>query len=336
MPLARNGLSQPTARLQRDPARHCAGSIEENMMLYLPPPLAYLTNKVHCMDALELMRLLPARSVDMILIDPPYGYEKTKTAWDSNLAPINYSLLLTECLRAIRFRGAIVVFAAPPFSFELGMAWRDYYRYSWYYEKPRGSNFGNSAYQPLRVIEEILVFSKSIASANQYTSAEDVMNYHPPLVRLDRPYVREDKPEHKRIANPSLSSHVHNPQQYRNKVYEFATPSNLFYAAMDSDNDRGLHPTQKPLSICKYLISTYTQEGDLILDCYAGSGTTGVAARNLKRDYILGDTDAGYCAIARERLKTEFGSRKLGGDSDLSELPMFRGEKLHRPAGKLA
>lgn len=270
-------------------------------------------NRVYHCDALTLLKALPSGSCDAIITDPPYGAEKTKCEWDKD---IDLKALFVEFRRVIKARGCIAVFGAPPFSSDLIITGRDIYRYSWYYEKPRGSNFGNTAYQPLRIIEEVLIFSPSIASANQFTPDDATMFYHPPRVKLDRPYTREDKPHHRRIANPSRSSHVHNPAQHGKKFYEFATPTNLFYAAMDSDLDRGLHPTQKPTVICEYLIETYTRIDDLVIDPFAGSGSTLLAAQKLGRDWIGCDISADYCEIARRRLAMPYTLPLFAHESD--------------------
>lgn len=254
-------------------------------------------DSVVCCDALELLRSLPDNSIDCIVTDPPYGAEKTKQKWDKD---IDIPAMFAEWRRVIKRRGAIVLFAAQPFSSKLIQHAGDIYRYSWYYEKPRGANFGNSDLQPLRVIEEALVFSLSIASKNQFTSSDDCMVYYPQKIKLARPYTREDKPHHRRIANPSLASHVHNPEQHRIKEYEYTTPVSLLYASTDSE--RGLHPNQKPIDVVEYLIRTYTLEGETILDCYSGSGTTAAACLKTGRHYIVGDNDAHYCEVTRQRL----------------------------------
>lgn len=254
-----------------------------------------------CGDCLEILPTLPDGSVDMVLTDPPYGFEKTKAAWDSNAMPFDLGAFLTECQRVVKPRGAICVFAAPPFSAYLLLAGQAAYRYSWYYEKAMGANFGNSALQPLRVIEEILVFSRSIASANQYTNESDTMIYHPPRVRLQRPYVREDKPHHKRIASPSPSAAITTNRKSK-RVYEFATPDNLIYGTTMGD-ERGLHPTQKPTTVCAYLIQTYTKPGDVVLDPFMGSGTTGAACLSTGRSFIGIEKHPPYHETAQQRLR---------------------------------
>lgn len=257
-------------------------------------------NSIHHADAFDLLRQLPDGSADAVITDPPYGFEKTKMEWDSNGKPFDYAAFLTEALRVTAHRGAVVMFAQPPFSAHLLLAGEDAYRYSWYYRKPRGSNFGHIRYQPLRVIEEILVFSRAIASANQFTPPDATMLYFPQVTPLAKTEVRVDKSHHKKVAAPSMASHVQNSREMVH-VYDVRQPMNLLYYGTGGD-ERGLHPTQKPVDLLAYLIRTYTQPGGLVLDPFAGSGTTAVAARQTGRDYIVGDSSAEYVAVMRERL----------------------------------
>ncbi len=274
-------------------------------------------NTVHHADALELMRSLPDGSIDVVITDPPYGYEKTKMAWDSNAQPFDYVAFFKEAFRVVRRRGAVVVFAQPPFSAHLLIAGQSHYRYNWYYRKPRGANFGHIKFQPFRVIEEILVFSRAIASANQFTSVDDTMYYYPQSQKTSQVRTRDDKPHHQKAANPSLSSHVHNSQPMKHVYSEYQPVNILSYG---TDAERGVHPTQKPIALIEYLIRTYTQPGELVFDPFAGSGTTAVAARQTGREYIVGDSSAEYVDVMRERLGKPY------------TLPMLELERAHDEA----
>jgi site-specific DNA-methyltransferase (adenine-specific) len=271
--------------------------------------LSAFENRVFCADALDLLAALPDASVDMVLCDLPYGYEKTKTVWDSNKAPFNYSILWSELKRIINKRGAIALTSAQPFTTDLISSNREMYRYSVYWQKNRGSNFGHSHYQPLRIIEEILIFSHSIASPNQYTTPDDTMKYYPQMTLFPKSVARVDKPHHAKVSRPSKSSHIQNPNLNYVHICDGKLPTTLIKFSMDSDSDRGIHPTQKPVALFEYLIKTYTRAGDTVLDMTCGSGTTAVACVKTNRRYICGDngrddrTGRLWSDIAQERIR---------------------------------
>lgn len=258
---------------------------------------------IHHCSAETLLNALPDASVDAVITDPPYGFDKTKTEWDSKGLPFDVGRFIGECMRVIKKRGALCMFATPPFSAYALMAGRDYYRDTWYAKKSNGSNFGTAKYQPLRVIEEVLIFSRSVASPNQFTKADSLMRYYPQMRPRVTPYRREVKAHHKRVTNPSLASHVQNSRPISTDWRYESYPINLIDM---SAGKRGLHPTQKPVHTLEYLIETYTQCGDLIVDPFAGSGTTAVAAQQLGRHFIGCDISAEYVEVSRQRLTIPF------------------------------
>lgn len=276
-------------------------------------------NEIVCMDALDLLRALPDKSIDMILCDLPYGAEKTKLKWDNRLDTIS---LWKELKRVVMRDSAIVLTAAQPFSSLLIHSNLEMFRYQWYWHKPRGANFGASKNQPLRVVEDILVFSHLRANSNQFVS--ETMRYFPIKEKLEKSFSRVDKPHHRKIQSPSLSSHVHNPKVMTRR-YEEKTPTNLLYFAMDSDKDRGLHSTQKPVALFEYLIKTYTLEGQLVVDMCVGSGTTALAARNLGRNFICGDLSPEYVAMANLRLQNSDPFQDSTLKTGEKQLSLFRG-----------
>jgi site-specific DNA-methyltransferase (adenine-specific) len=282
--------------------------------LLLPPVAggAPTLDVIHHCSALELLQALPDGCVDLVVTDPPYGFEKTKTSWDSNKLAFDIIAFISESIRVLTPRGALCMFATPPFGAHAIIAGQCYFRYKWYGRKARGSNFGNSGHQPLRVIEEILVYSRAIASPNQFTKQSDVMIYHPQGERLDIPFSRIDRKYHHKVVTPSKSSHVHGARPMIHRYTE-RTPINLIPMKINEVDERGLHPTQKPTTTCRYLIRTYSDPGALILDPFMGSGTTAVAARSEGRHYIGCDLSAEYVALARERLAMPY------------TLPMFAG-----------
>lgn len=251
-------------------------------MLYLTPPLI---NRVHNMDALELMRLLPAGSVDAIITDLPYG--TTACSWDSI---IPFAPMWAGVKRILKPRGVFVTTASQPFTSKLVMSNIDWFKYEWVWVKSLAFDFFNAKNKPMKRHENIVVFSPGTTancSPNRMTyNAQGVIEVNK---RWKRP--RQYGSKHN-IDRPGHSlDRVITAENYPDSVLEFP-----------NGNNNNEHPTQKPAALYEYLIKTYTQPGDLILDFCAGSGTTGVAAQHLERRFILGDTSPEYCAIAEKRL----------------------------------
>lgn len=253
-------------------------------------------DSIHHADLLTLCGMCDPCSVDMILCDLPYG--SLEVGWDSI---IPFAPMWEQFNRVIKPDGAIVLTAKPPFSAALLVSNPTMYRYSWYWHKARGANVAQTAYRPLAVIEEILVFSQAPAV---YSNVQ-TMRYFPQKEPLDRPYSRTVKESHARVINNSVSAPLRNPEQgIGTHDYTHATPRNLL--RFGDDTDRGLHPTQKPVPLFEYLIRTYTAEGETVLDPCVGSGTTAIAARNANRRYIVGDNDQKYVDVARKRIAAPF------------------------------
>ena len=238
-------------------------------------------------DCLDIMPTLADKSVDMILCDLPYG--TTACKWDT---VIPFEPLWAQYKRLIKNNGAIVLTASQPFTSALVMSNPAMFKYCWYWEKSKGANFAMTGFQPLKVIEDILVFS---FSACTYTKNGNGMKYFPQKVLLEKPYTRSflnnkrDSPSSP-LRNSKLDE-IH---------YTHSSPRNLLYAGTDGDGR--VHPTQKPVALFEYLIRTYTNEGDTVLDNCAGSGTTGVACLNTNRKFILIEKDPTYCEIIRNRI----------------------------------
>ena len=220
-------------------------------------------------DCLKIMAAIPSGSIDAVITDPPYG--TTACKWDSI---IPFAPMWEQLNRIIKPNGAIVLFASQPFTSALIMSNTQNYKYCWYWEK-RPVNFLNAKKQPMRNIEDICVFNSRI--------------YNPQgLIRTKKINRRYNQPE--TVGGHGLT----NISEYTNY------PNQLIKII---NNDRGLHPTQKPVVLMEYLIKTYTNEGEIVLDFTMGSGTTGVAAVNLKRDFIGIELDKGYFDIAQARIK---------------------------------
>ena len=226
-------------------------------------------------DCLELMKDIPDKSVDMILCDLPYG--TTDNKWD-NVIPMEP--LWEQYKRIIKDNGAIVLFSQMPFSANLIVSNPKMFRYEWIWEKNCPTGFLNAKKMPLRKHENILVFYKHLPTYNPQG-----------LVELDEPIQGEafDSKNGKNygVANKSfITTH----KNYPTDIITFS-------------KDAGYHPTQKPVALLEYLIKTYTNEGDLVLDNCMGSGSTGVACKNTGRDFIGIELEEKYYKIACERIE---------------------------------
>ena len=224
-------------------------------------------------DCLELMKDIPDNSIDMILCDLPYG--TTTNKWDS-IIPLDK--LWNEYERIIKDNGAIVLFSQMPFTIELVHSNFKLFRYEWIWEKENATGFLNAKKMPLKIHENILVFYKKLPT------------YNPQMRTGFKPYKCK---QGRHSTNYGLYEQGHitesNGERYPIDIIEFK-------------KDTGLHPTQKPVALLEYLIKTYTNENDLVLDNCMGSGSTGVACVNTGRNFIGIELDENYFNIAKERI----------------------------------
>jgi site-specific DNA-methyltransferase (adenine-specific) len=240
-------------------------------------------------DCLEQMQSIEPCSIDMILCDLPYG--TTACPWDTI---IPFDKLWEQYNRIIKDKSAIVLFGSQPFTSKLILSNLEMFKYEIIWEKSRGSNFMHSKFMPLKVHENIIVFSKSPSA---YNSKSNYMNYYPQMVK-GKPY---DKGT---IINDA--KHLTGKVKEYNGVNKSGNryPRDVIYFSSDSDgNDRGLHPTQKPVKLLEYLINTYTKEGDLVLDNCMGSGSSGIACLKTNRNFIGIEKEQKYFNIAKERIE---------------------------------
>lgn len=239
------------------------------------PAIDDYIGKVHQIDALELMKALPSQSVNAIITDLPYG--TTANEWESGIALSD--TLWAEMWRVCTPFSPVITTASQPFTSLLTVKCLKQFRHEWIWEKTRASGYLNANIAPMKAHENILVFSQ-----------QSIPFY--PQMTYGKPY---------RAIRGAVGGYVHDKTvggyETVNDGWRYPTSVLRFESVAN-----GYHPTQKPLALYDYLIRTYTQIGDIVLDPFAGSGTTGVAARNLERRYILGDTNATYCDIARKRL----------------------------------
>ena len=229
-------------------------------------------------DCLEVMKSIPSGSIDAIITDPPFG--TTACKWDS---VIDFELMWLELNRIIKPNGAIVLFGSEPFSSALRMSNIKNYKYDWYWEKTSATNHLNAKKQPLRLYEIISLFYKKQPTYNPQGLIKGVF----------------------KNSRPSKSKKVEGNKVYRQeKEYghsEYGNyPKNKLY--FSNPNNKSLHPTQKPVALMEYLIKTYTNENETVLDFTMGSGSTGVAAKNLNRSFIGIEQDENYFNIAKERI----------------------------------
>lgn len=238
-------------------------------------------NKVFHGDCLEVMRDIPDGSIDMVLSDPPYG--TTACKWDSI---IPFDSLWSQYERIIKDNGAIVLFGSQPFTSALVMSNIKLFKYDWVWKKPKGTGHLNAKKMPMRDKEDLLVFYKAQPIYNpQFTAGE--------------PYKNKAGKNHS--GNNSMTDcygaykdfrYDNDGKRYPKQVLEFGVAER-----------NTLHPTQKPVALCEYLIKTYTNEGETVLDNCAGSGTTGVACQNTGRNYILIEKEQKYIDIIKTRLE---------------------------------
>ena len=229
---------------------------------------------LRCGDCLEIMKDIPDKSIDMILCDLPYG--TTRNKWDS---VIQLDKLWEQYERIIKDTGAIVLFSQMPFTAELTHSNLKLFKYEWIWEKDNGTGFLNAKKMPLKIHENILVFYKKLPT------------YNPQMRTGFKPYKCK---QGRHSTNYGLYEQGHitesNGERYPIDIIEFK-------------KDSGLHPTQKPVALLEYLIKTYTNDGDLVLDNCMGSGSTGVACVNTNRRFIGIELDEKYFNIAKERIE---------------------------------
>ena len=227
-------------------------------------------------DCLKVLPTLADNSVDLILTDPPYG--TTACKWDS---VISFEPMWKELKRVIKENSCIALFGSEPFSSHLRLSNLDWFKYDWIWQKQQGTNPMSSRYMPLKDHEIISIFYLKKPIYN-------------PQMTIGKPYIgfKSDKKFLGEVYGNTKSIHRHNPEGTR-------FPKTVLYFK----TDRGYHPTQKPVALLKYLIKTYTNENDIVLDFTMGSGSTGVAAKNLNREFIGIELDEKYFNIARERLQ---------------------------------
>lgn len=246
--------------------------------------------KLQLGDCLELMKDIPDKSIDCIICDLPYG----TSACDFDKEIIAFEPLWYQYKRILKDNRAIVLFAQQPFTTKLISSNISWWKYNWVWEKDNGTNFLNSHFQPLKVTEDICVFGDG---ASAYANNSDSVFYNPQFER-GVPYQCVCGKQRQNSAVVRNKSAKNGGVLTDNKGIRY--PKNLIKFNRDKDK---LHPTQKPVALLEYLIKTYSNEDDLVLDNCMGSGTTGVACKKLKRNFIGMEISEEYYNIAKNRIE---------------------------------
>jgi site-specific DNA-methyltransferase (adenine-specific) len=224
------------------------------------------------------MNNIPEKSIDMILTDLPYG--STQCKWD---VVIPFEKLWNQYSRIIKDNGAIVLFGTEPFSSILRLSNLKHYKYDWIWDKVKGTGFLNAKSQPMRNHELISVFYKKQCTYN-------------PIKTHGHNKKRSYRGKH---LQSDVYGEMENGCQY-DSTERYPRSIQVFSTDIQKS---ALHPTQKPLALCEYLIKTYTNENDLVLDSCIGSGTTAIACINTGRNYIGYEKDKKYFDISKERIE---------------------------------
>lgn len=266
-------------------------------------------------DCLDILPTLGAGSVDAVVTDPPYG--TTACAWDS---VIPFAPMWTGIKHVLKPRGAAVLFGSQPFTSALVMSNVEWFKYDLVWEKSIATGFLNANRMPLRGHESILVFSENA-----------VGTFNPQKLSLDFPSFKKNNTRTRGTDNYgdfglNVSTGSLDGSRYPRSIFYIRSEPEFFNS---TSSGLTVHPTQKPVALMEYLIRTYTNEGDTVLDFTMGSGTTGVAALLTGRKFIGVELDAEYFAIAQERIEKaaqvaagEFVDKR-GKGGDLVGLPMF-------------
>ncbi len=239
-------------------------------------------------DCLDVMSEIPDCSIDLIFADLPYG--TTRCRWDTE---IDLDRLWEHYLRISN--GAIVLFAQPPFDKKLGMSKIELLKYEWIWRKTHPTGHLNAKKSPLKAHENLLVFYRELPTYNPIKTTG-----HPRKVATKR----------------SDKTPVYGDQKFKELHYDSTERYPTTVLTFPSDKQRSkLHQAQKPLDLCRYIVKTYTDPGDLVLDNVMGSGTTGVAAMLEGRRFIGIEKDPEIFQVASNRIANEFGTRVLQGEA---------------------
>lgn len=250
---------------------------------------------LHNADCLQIMPTMAEGSVDLILTDLPYGV--LDAHWDQRLDLADF---MTQAQRLLKPNGTMVLFGNEPFATDLRMAWRDGYKYDYIWVKGEGSNFLHAKNMPLKKHETILVFSKG--KINHPTCTRNRMTYNPqgllPSGKKERAHKSGDHAGGRAydirgaLKDVYQATYIQEYCNYPTSILEFGKEG------------RPLHTSQKPVDLLEYLVKTFTNEGEVVLDATMGSGSTGVACINTGREFVGIELDPEIYNIAENRIKS--------------------------------
>ena len=237
--------------------------------------------KLYNNDCLKVLPTISDKSINFILTDPPYG--TTQCKWDSI---IPFKPMWKELKRVIKDNGCIALFGTEPFSSHLRLSNLSYFKYDWIWEKSHATGFLNSWKQPLRKFELIHIFYNKKCFYNPQITDKTLKNI---------------RPENNKTKQSESYSYHKLGKGFRKLPTNKAMPTNIIKF---NSQQKSVHPTQKPIDLLEYLIKTYTNKNDTILDFTMGSGSTGVACKNLNRNFIGIELDKNYFEIAKNRIES--------------------------------
>lgn len=246
-------------------------------------------------DCLKIMDKLVQKGtvVDCIITDLPYG--TSSCSWDTI---IPFDEMWNRVYKLVKPNAGIILFGTEPFSSYLRLSNIKHYKYDWKWEKSNGSNFLNNSHQPLKVHEDILVFTK-------YSKTKKTSIYYPQITK-GVPYKQKETPRNLKQSLSNINSDIKNL-----KTINTGTRQPKSILKFTSDKEK-LHPTQKPIKLLMYLIKTYTKENEIVLDFTMGSGSTGVACKYTNRRFIGIEKDKEYFDIAKKRITKQLIPRNRG------------------------
>jgi len=250
------------------------------------------TNIVYQEDCIEGMKKIPSNSIDLVLTDPPYGI--TACEWDK---PINLEKFWVEIKRIIKLNGAIVMTASQPFTTDLINSNREWFKYELIWDKKKGSNIMVAKYMPSKSHENILVFY-NIAPEYNPQKTYGHSNYDKTKFRLNSNTFGMPYTENKSFCEDG--------SRY---------PKSILTFSKNWQPQQSIHPTQKPVELFKWLIKSYSNENQLVLDCFAGSGTTAIACIETNRKYICFENNPQYFKIINDRIQSAKSQTQLSNES---------------------
>jgi DNA modification methylase len=251
-------------------------------------------NKIYLGDCLELMNDIPDKSIDLICCDLPYG--TTKCSWDS-IIPLDK--LWEHYKRIIKNNGAIILFAQTPFDKVLGCSNLEWLRYEWIWEKTQATGFLNAKKMPLKSHENILVFYKNLPTYNPQKTFG-----HKPINKYTKKASVQNKTEVYGKVKTDVSG--------GGETDRYPRSVQIFSSDKQKNKLNGtIHPTQKPLKLLEYLIMTYSNEGDVVLDNCAGSSTTAIACINTNRNWIMMEKEEKYFELSKGRITEHFRDKQI-------------------------